>query len=95
MNNSRNPGLTASLTALIMALILAWLVLRLEWTPEHAATIIIGTTLIFGLGILLVAWAMARTPDDRALLWREIRDTVNSDLQPVRELWHLIRRRHK
>ncbi|MCX7176025.1 MAG: hypothetical protein NT159_19295 [Proteobacteria bacterium] len=93
MNKTKEPSLAASLIALAMALITAWLVLWADWTPLEAIAAIIGGAISISLGALAILFLVVRPADERAAVWKVIRETATSDLQPAREIWRILRGR--
>lgn len=91
MSNTKEPSLAASLIALAMALITAWLLLWADWTPLEAVAAIIGGAISISLGTLAILFLVVRSGEERTAVWKVIRETVTSDLQPVREIWRILR----
>ena len=95
MTSRPHESLAASLCALCLALITAGLVLWGEWTPWEAMVIVVAGALfviVFGLVSLLL---LAGNRSNRERLWNIFVHTVKTDMQPIVELWKLLRGRRR
>jgi TRAP-type C4-dicarboxylate transport system permease large subunit len=95
MTSRPHESLAASLCALCLALITAGLVLWGERTPWEAMVIVVaGTLFVVAFGLVSLLW-LAGNRSNRERLRNIFMHTVKTDLQPIVELWKLLRGRRR